>query len=219
MQFFITTVVKTQGIKQRENNFLLVTLLMTEMNYLYHLYDFPPDINNIFDDSNEVNAIMAGTYKVYNRYFDRIMTYDEFFKSYWPTIYGVYFKGINVEDYSINLFTTTLHVLERIQDGLKNADSNTLEFSVINIFIPFIFSDVVLNGFELVKIKAHTKISDAFSENLFYDWLNRRHDIYDDLITKLYILLLKRPVETINGLACVSSCLRCIRVAIMGTLS
>jgi hypothetical protein len=192
---------------------------MTKMNYLYHLRDFPPDINNIFDDSNEVNAIMAGTYKVYNRYFDRIMAYDEFFKSYWPTIYGVYFKGINVEDYAINLFTTTLHVLERIQDGLRNADSNTLEFSVINIFIPFIFSDVVLNGLELVRIKAHTKISDAFSENLFYDWLNRRHDIYDDLITKLYVLLLKRPVETINGLACVSSCLRCIRVAIMGTLS
>ena len=189
------------------------------MNYLSHLYAFAPDIDNIFDDNNEVNAIIVGTYKVYNRYFDRLMTYNEFFKSYWPTIYYVYFKGINIEDYSVNLFNSTLQVLEKIQDGLKNADSNTLEFSVINIFIPFIFSDVILNGSEVVRIKSYTKVSDAFSENLLYEWLNKHHDIYEDLITKLYVLLLRRPTEAISGLACVSSCLRCVRVALMGTLS
>jgi hypothetical protein len=192
---------------------------MAEMNYLSHLYAFAPDIDNIFDDNNEVNAIIVGTYKVYNRYFDRLMTYNEFFKSYWPTIYYVYFKGINIEDYSVNLFNSTLQVLEKIQDGLKNADSNTLEFSVINIFIPFIFSDVILNGSEVVRIKSYTKVSDAFSENLLYEWLNKHHDIYEDLITKLYVLLLRRPTEAISGLACVSSCLRCVRVALMGTLS
>jgi hypothetical protein len=192
---------------------------MSEMNYLPHFYAFTPDIDNIFDDNNEVNAIMIGTYKFYNRYFDRLMTYSEFFKSYWPTIYCVYFKGINVESYSVNLFTSTIQVLEKIHDGLRNADSNILEFSVINLFIPFIFSDIILNGSEVVRIKAHTKVSDAFSENLLYEWLNKHHDIYDDLITKLYVLLLRRPMEAISGLACVSSCLRCVRVALMGTLS
>jgi len=192
---------------------------MAEMKYLPHFYAFAPEIDNIFDDNNEVNTIIVGTYKVYNSYFDRLMTYNEFFKSYWPTIYYVYVKGINVEDYSINLFTSTLQVLEKIQDGLKDADSNTLEFSVINLFIPFIFSDIVLNGSEIVRIKAYTKVSDAFSENLLYDWLHKQHNIYEDLITKLYVLLLRRPVEAINGLACVSSCLRCVRVALLGTLS
>jgi hypothetical protein len=192
---------------------------MAEMKYSTHLYAFAPDIENIFDDNNEVNAIIVGTYKIYNRYFDKLITYNEFFKSYWPTIYGIYVKGINVEDYSVKLFTSTVHLLEQIQDGLRNADNNTLEFSVINIFIPFIFSDIILNGSEAVRIKAYTKVSDAFSENLLYEWLNKHHSVYDDLVTKLYVLLLRKPVEAISGLACVSSCLRCVRVALMGTLS
>jgi len=177
------------------------------------------DIENIFGDTDEVNNVIRGSYKIYNQYFDRIVSYDEFFKIYWPTIYGVYFKGINVENYAINLFTNTIDTLEKIQDGLVNADSNTLDFSVINLFIPFIFSDVILNAAEMVRIRAYMKVSDAFSENLLYEWLNKQHAIYDDLITRLYISLLRRPVEVINGLACVSSCLRCVRVVLMGTLS
>jgi hypothetical protein len=124
---------------------------------------------------------------------------------------------INV--HSVKLFISTLQLLEQIQDGLREADSNTLEFSIINLFIPFIFSDVVLNGLEVVKIKAHTKVRDAFSETLLYDWLDKRHDVYDELITKLYVLLLRKPMEVINGLKCVSNCLRCVRVTLMGTLS
>jgi hypothetical protein len=212
-------VAKTQDIKSGENKFLLVTLLMAEMKYSTHLYAFAPDIENIFDDNQEVNAIMVGTYKVYNRYFDRLMTYNEFFKSYWPTIYDIYIKGITVEDYAVSLFANTIYVLEKIQDGLMNADKNTLEFSVINLFIPFIFSDIILRGSEEVRIKPHTKASDAFRENLLYEWLNKQHAEYDDLITKLYISLLRRPVEAINGLSCVSNCLKCIRVALRGALS
>jgi hypothetical protein len=192
---------------------------MAEMKHLSNFHTLTPDIDNIFDDSDEVNAIIAGTYKVYNHYFDKLMSYNEFFKSYWPTIYGAYFKGINVEDYSVNLFISTLQALEQIQDGLKNADNNTLEFLVINLFIPFIFSDVVLNGSEVVRIRAHTKVRDAFSETLLYDWLNKHHNIYDDLITKLYVLLLRKPMEVISGLKCVNNCLRCVRIALMGTLS
>jgi len=189
------------------------------MNYSLRTSTLLKDLENIFGDNNEVNNVINGSYKIYNQYFDRLMSYNEFFKTYWPTIYGIYIKGINVEDYAINLFTSTIHVLEKIQDGLVNADSNTLEFAVVNLFIPFIFSDVILNGAEAVRIKAHTKASDAFSENLLYEWLNKQHNVYDDLITRLYVSLLRRPVEAINGLACVSSCLRCVRVALMGTLS
>ncbi len=219
MLSFITTAVKTLDTKSGENNFPLVTLLMTGMKHLPYFYALSPEIDNIFDDSDEVNAIIVGTYKVYNHYFDRLIDYSEFFKSYWPTIYGVYFKGINVEDYSVNLFVSTLQLLEQVQDGLRNADRNTLEFSVINLFIPFIFSDVVLNGAGEVRINAYTRVSDAFSENLLYQWLSKHHDLYDDLITRLYISLLRRPAETVSGLACISSCLRCIRVILMGTLS
>ena len=192
---------------------------MTKMNHSLRTSTLLQDLENIFGDNDEVNSVIRGSYKIYNQYFDRLISYDEFFKVYWPTIYAVYFKGINVENYAISLFTNTIDTLERIQDGLVNADSNTLDFSVINLFIPFIFSDVILNASEVVRIKAHMKISDAFSENLLYEWINKQHDTYDDLITRLYISLLRRPVEVINGLACVSSCLRCVRVALMGTLS
>jgi len=192
---------------------------MTKMNHPLMNSTLLRDIENIFGDTDEVNNVIRGSYKIYNQYFDRIVSYDEFFKIYWPTIYGVYFKGINVENYAINLFTNTIDTLEKIQDGLVNADSNTLDFSVINLFIPFIFSDVILNAAEMVRIRAYMKVSDAFSENLLYEWLNKQHAIYDDLITRLYISLLRRPVEVINGLACVSSCLRCVRVVLMGTLS
>jgi hypothetical protein len=192
---------------------------MTKINHPLQALDIIQDLEDIFGDNNEVNKIIRGSYKIYNRYFDRLMSYNDFFKTYWPTIYGVYFKGINVENYAINLFTNTINALEKVQDGLANAERNTLEFSVINLFIPFIFSDIVLNGAEEVRINAHTRVSDAFSENLLYQWLSKHHVLYDDLITRLYISLLRRPVETINGLACVSSCLRCIRVTLMGTLS
>jgi len=206
-------------ISLSKNKILLVTLIMKKVNHLSSNLMLLKDLENIFGDNNDVNNVISGSYKIYNQYFDRPMSRNEFFKDYWPTIYGIYFKGINLEDYSIKLFTNTIHVLEKIQDGLINADSNTLEFSVINLFIPFVFSDIILNGAEAVRIRAHMKVSDAFSENLLYEWLNKQHTVYDDLITKLYVSLLRRPVETINGLACVSSCLRCVRVALMGTLS
>jgi|YNPBryunderm2012_1023409.scaffolds.fasta_scaffold03752_6 hypothetical protein len=192
---------------------------MTKMNHSLRTSTLLQDLENIFGDNDEVNSVIRGSYKIYNQYFDRLISYDEFFKVYWPTIYAVYFKGINVENYAISLFTNTIDTLEKIQDGLVSADSNTLDFSVINLFIPFIFSDIILNASELVRIRAHMKASDAFCENLLYEWLNKQHAIYDDLITRLYISLLRRPVEVINGLACVSGCLRCVRVALMGTLS
>jgi hypothetical protein len=206
-------------ISLSENKILLVTLIMGEMNHSLRTSTLLQDLENIFGDNDEVNNVIIGSYKIYNQYFDRPMSYNEFFKAYWPTIYGVYVKGVNVENYAINLFTNTIHVLEKIQDGLMNADNNTLEFSVINLFIPFIFSDIILNGAEAVRIRTHTKVSDAFSESLLYEWLNKQHTVYDDLITRLYISLLRRPMEAINGLACVSSCLRCVRIALMGTLS
>ncbi len=189
------------------------------MKYPLQASDIIQDLENIFGNNNEVNKVIRGSYKIYNQYFDRLMSYDDFFKTYWPTIYGVYYKGVNVEEYAINLFTDTVKVLEKIQDGLVNADRNTLEFSVINLFIPFIFSDIVLNGAEEVRINTCTRVSDVFSENLLYQWLSKHNVLYDDLITRLYISLLRRPAETISGLACVSSCLRCIRVTLMGTLS
>jgi len=192
---------------------------MSQMNHSLRTSTLLKDLESIFGDNIEVNNVIRGSYRIYNQYFDRPMSYDEFFKSYWPTIYGIYVKGVNVEDYTINLFTNTINVLEKIQDGLINSDSNTLDFSVINLFIPFIFSDIILNGAEMVRIRTHTKVSDAFSESLLYEWLNKHHAVYDDLITKLYVSLLRRPVETINGLACVNSCLRCVRVATLGTLS
>jgi hypothetical protein len=192
---------------------------MKKINYSVKTSTLLQDLENIFGDNDEVNSVIRGSYKIYNQYFDRLISYDEFFKVYWPSIYGVYCKGINVENYAINLFTNTIDKLEKIQDGLVNTDSNTLDFSVINLFIPFIFSDVILNGAEAVRIRTNTKVSDAFSENLLYDWINKQHATYDDLITRLYISLLRRPLEAINGLACVSSCLRCVRVVLMGTLS
>ncbi len=219
MQFSITMVGKTSDITLSENKILLVTLIMVKINHSSKISTLLQDLENIFGDKDEVNNVIRGSYKIYNQYFDRPITYNEFFKSYWPTIYGTYFKGVNVEDYAITLFTNTIRVLEKIQDGLTNVDNNTLEFSVINLFIPFVFSDVVLNGAEVVRIRAHTKVSDAFSENLLYTWLNKHHAVYEDLITRLYISLLRRPVETINGLACMSTCLRCVRVALIGTLS
>ncbi len=210
---------RTSDISLSENKILLVTLIMTNINHHLQNSTLLRDLENIFGDNIEVNNVINGSYKIYNQYFDRPMSHNEFFKSYWPTIYGIYVKGVNVEDYTINLFTNTISVLEKIQDGLINAESNTLDFLVLNLFIPFIFSDIILNGAEMVRIRTHTKVSDAFSESLLYEWLNKHHAVYDDLITKLYVSLLRRPVEAINGLACVSSCLRCVRVAMMGTLS
>ncbi len=189
------------------------------MNHSLRTSTLLKDLESIFGDNIEVNNVIRGSYRIYNQYFDRPMSYNEFFKSYWPTLYGTYVKGVNVEDYAINLFTNTISVLEKIQDGLINAESNTLDFLVLNLFIPFIFSDIILNGAEMVRIRTHTKVSDAFSESLLYEWINKHHAVYDDLITKLYVSLLRRPVEAINGLACVSSCLRCVRVAMIGTLS
>ncbi len=210
---------RTQDICLRENKILLVTLIMSQMNHSLRTSTLLKDLESIFGDNIEVNNVIRGSYRIYNQYFDRPMSYNEFFKSYWPTLYGTYVKGVNVEDYAINLFTNTISVLEKIQDGLINAESNTLDFLVLNLFIPFIFSDIILNGAEMVRIRTHTKVSDAFSESLLYEWINKHHAVYDDLITKLYVSLLRRPVEAINGLACVSSCLRCVRVAMMGTLS
>jgi len=177
------------------------------------------DLEDIFGDNDEVNNVIIGSYKIYNQYFDRPITYNEFFRDYWPTIYGVYSKGLDVEDYAVGLFTHTVNALEKIQDGLAKADNNTLEFLVLNVFIPFIFSDVVLNGADEVRIKSSTRAGDAFRESLLYKWIQQQHVIYDDLITKLYISLLRKPAGAISGLACVSSCLRCIRVVLMGTLA
>jgi len=219
MQFSITIAGRISGIILSENKILLVTLLMTKMNHPLRTQTLLRDLENIFGDIDEVNNVISGSYKIYNQYFDRPISYNEFLRSYWPTIYDIYVKGISVEDYAISLFTNTIRVLEKIQDGLKNADKNTLEFAVINLFIPFIFSDIISNGAEAVRIRTNTKVSDAFSENLLYDWINKQHATYDDLITRLYISLLRRPLEAINGLACVSSCLRCVRVVLMGTLS
>jgi hypothetical protein len=51
-------------------------------------------------------------------------------------------------------------------------------------------------------------MGNGISDNLLYDWLHKHHDIYDDLIVKFFhISLLRRLVDTIGGLACVSNCL------------